>query len=38
MVVQTQRRKVTAKKYFDFTGGGYRKRFITRTVPDYTDV
>ena len=38
MVVQTHRRKVTAKKNFDFTGGGYRKRFITRTVPGYADV
>lgn len=23
---------------FHFTGGGYKKRFITKTVPDYTDV
>ena len=32
MVVQTHRREVTAKTNFDFTGGGYRKRFITRTI------
>lgn len=27
-----------AKKYFDVSDGGYRKRFITKPAPDYGDV